>query len=72
MRVGSAHVITDPANATGAVHAVAHEVAAGVFDCAVIDAEGTVLVRLDGYRTIPLPTSISDEVAADLHTTFRS
>ena len=43
----------------------------GLFNCVVVDGEGTVVVRLDGYRTIPLPTPIPDEVAAHLHSTFQ-
>jgi hypothetical protein len=43
-----------------------------VFDCVVVDAAGTVVVRLDGYHTIPLPSPIPDDVAADLHAAFRS
>jgi hypothetical protein len=49
---------------------VAQPVAAGGFDCAVVDAKGNVFVRLDGYRTIPLPTPIPDAVAADLRAAF--
>jgi hypothetical protein len=72
MRVGSASVLADPATATGGLHAVAHEIAPGVFDCVVVDADGTVVVRLDGYETIALPAPIPDDVAADLHAAFSS
>ncbi len=72
MRVGSARVLADPATAAGQLHAVAREVAAGVFDCVVVDADGTVIVRLDGYETIALPVPIPMDVAADLHATFIS
>jgi NAD(P)-dependent dehydrogenase (short-subunit alcohol dehydrogenase family) len=70
LRVGSARVLRDPAGASGPLHAVAQPVAAGGFDCAVVDAKGNVFVRLDGYRTIPLPTPIPDAVAADLRAAF--
>jgi hypothetical protein len=70
MRVGSARVVGDPA--TGALHARAREIEPGVFDCVVVDAEGTVIVRLDGYHTIPLPAPIPDDVAADLHAAYGS
>ncbi len=72
MRVGRASVLADPASATGGLHAVAHEVVPGVFDCVVVDADGTVVVRLDGYETIALPAPIPDDVAADLHAAFSS
>ncbi len=72
MRVGSARVVGDPSVGVGAVRAIAREVEPGVFDCVVVDAAGTVVVRLDGYRTIPLPAPIPDDVAADLHAAFRS
>ena len=72
MRVGSARVVGDPSVGAGAVRAIAREVEPGVFDCVVVDAAGTVVVRLDGYHTIPLPSPIPDDVAADLHAAFRS
>jgi hypothetical protein len=71
MRVGSARVIGDPMSADGPLYARATEIEAGVFDCVVSDATGAVVVRLDGYRTVPLPAPIPDDVAADLHATFR-
>ncbi len=39
----------------------------GVFDCRVIDPAGKVLLRLDGYRTVPMPGPLADEVRAPLH-----
>ncbi len=72
MQIGSARVLADPASAEGAMRSIARQVAPGVFDCVVIDAEGRVIVRLDGYRTIPLPTPIPDAVASDLHAAFRT
>ncbi|HYN34421.1 MAG TPA: polyketide synthase dehydratase domain-containing protein, partial [Ilumatobacteraceae bacterium] len=71
MRVGSARVLAVPSASGGVLHAVAHQTAPGVFDCVVVDSEGTVVVRLDGYETVPLPMPIDDSVAADLHATFR-
>ena len=70
-RVGSASTLIDPAQATGPLHAIARETASGVFDCVVVDANGDVIVRLDGYETIALPAPIADDVAADLHAAFR-
>ena len=34
----------------------------GCFDCEVRDADGRVLLRLDGYRTVPLPGPLPDDV----------
>jgi acyl transferase domain-containing protein len=39
----------------------------GCFDCEVQDPEGRLLLRIEGYRTTPLPTRLSDEVKAALH-----
>jgi len=36
------------------------------FDCVVQDPTGTVLVRLEGYRTVVLPQPLPDEVQAPL------
>jgi NAD(P)-dependent dehydrogenase (short-subunit alcohol dehydrogenase family) len=40
---------------------------AGCFDCHVLDPHGRVLLRLDGYRTIPLPGGLTDDVRTPLH-----
>ncbi len=68
--VGSARVLRDPATAAGALHATARQTAPGCFDCMVVDAKGQVIVRLDGYRSVPLPTPISESAAADLRAVF--
>jgi acyl transferase domain-containing protein len=70
-RIGSARLSVDPSRAPQPIHAIARQTGAGVFDCLVVDADGTVVVQLDGYETIPLPAPISDEVSAVLHATFR-
>ncbi len=36
------------------------------FDCRVVDPEGRVVVRLEGYRTVSLPGPLPDEVRAPL------
>jgi hypothetical protein len=69
--VGSARVLLDPAGAAGALQATALQTAPGCFDCAVIDAAGQVILRLDGYRTVPLPAPIAQRAAADLRAVFR-
>ena len=38
----------------------------GRFDCEVRDADGRVLLRLDGYRTVPLPEPLADPVRLPL------
>ena len=50
------------------VVAVAHPVAGepGVFDCEVLDPTGRVVLRLEGYHTVPLPGGLTDEVRAPL------
>jgi len=70
LRVGSARVLRDPSRASGALHAVARQTAPGCFDCRVVDARGNVIVRLDGYATIPLPTTIPEAVAGPLRAAY--
>ena len=38
----------------------------GVFDCQVLDPDGRVMLRLDGYHTVPMPGPLTDEVRAPL------
>jgi hypothetical protein len=38
------------------------------FNCTVTDPSGSVLVRLEGYRTIELPQPLPDEVQAPIRT----
>ncbi|MBI4944641.1 MAG: SDR family NAD(P)-dependent oxidoreductase [Actinobacteria bacterium] len=57
--------------ANGALFAVATpEAADGVFDCAVVDAQGHVVLALDGYATVPLPAPLPDDVSAPLRGVF--
>ena len=66
--VGSVRVLLDPTAAQ--VPLVAHaEVHDGHVDALVVDDEGRVVVRLDGYTTVPL-TAVPDDVRASLHTAF--
>ncbi|HEY6794601.1 MAG TPA: SDR family NAD(P)-dependent oxidoreductase, partial [Kineosporiaceae bacterium] len=37
------------------------------FDCAVLGADGRVVLRLDGYRTSPMPAPLADDIAVPLH-----
>ncbi|HUK70896.1 MAG TPA: SDR family NAD(P)-dependent oxidoreductase, partial [Streptosporangiaceae bacterium] len=41
--------------------AVAHPTGEGRFDCRVVDSNGDVLVKLDGYRTVPMPGTLPDD-----------
>jgi NAD(P)-dependent dehydrogenase (short-subunit alcohol dehydrogenase family) len=68
--VDSVSVLRDPAKAKGRLHALARQTAPGCFDCLVVDGKGQVIVRLDGYRSVPLPAPISEAVAADLRAVF--
>ena len=38
----------------------------GVFDCRVLDPAGRVILTLDGYRTVPMPGPLADDVRAPL------
>jgi NAD(P)-dependent dehydrogenase (short-subunit alcohol dehydrogenase family) len=38
------------------------------FDCTVTDPSGSVLVRLEGYRTVTLPQPLADDVQAPIRT----
>ena len=40
----------------------------GVFDCEVVGPEGQLVLRLQGYRTVPLPGDLPDDVRAPLRT----
>jgi hypothetical protein len=56
-----------PVDGAAPVFAVVHPVGDGSFDCRVVDADGDVLLRLDGYRTVALPGTVPDELGAPLH-----
>ena len=70
MRVGSARVLATGAAPAAPVQAIARQTGHDEFECAVIDGAGNVVVRLEGYRTIPLPTPIPESVAAALGSAF--
>ena len=70
MRVGSARVLATGAAPAAPVQAIARQTGHDEFECAVIDGDGNVVVRLEGYRTIPLPTPIPESVAAALGSAF--
>jgi NAD(P)-dependent dehydrogenase (short-subunit alcohol dehydrogenase family) len=66
MHVGRVRLLAQPVE-QGDLVAVAQPVGDG-FACAVLDGAGRVVLRLDDYRTIPLP----EPVAADVHGPIRS
>jgi hypothetical protein len=68
MEVGRVRLVGDPME--GDFRAVARPSGEGTFECAVVDGAGTVVVRLDGYRTVPLPTPIPGEVADALKAAY--
>jgi acyl transferase domain-containing protein len=68
--VDRVRVLRDPAKARGALQALAQPTAPGCFDCLVVDAAGQVIVRVDGYRSIPTPSPIPQAVTRDLRAAF--
>jgi hypothetical protein len=60
-----------PTKAPGPLHATARPIGDGGFDCSVLDAKGRVILRLEGYRTVPMPAPIPAEIADVLRATFR-
>jgi NAD(P)-dependent dehydrogenase (short-subunit alcohol dehydrogenase family) len=55
-----------PVDGSSPLFAVVHPVGDGGFDCRVVDAEGDVILRLDGYRTVALPGTVPDELGGPL------
>ena len=54
-----------PAAARAPLYAVAHPGDDG-FDCVVVDADGAPVARVEGYRTVALPTEVDPERRAPL------
>jgi hypothetical protein len=65
--VDRVRILTDTTKVTGALYAVARE-SGEDFDCSVLDSDGNVVVRVEGYRTVALPGSVPDDVRAGLVT----
>jgi acyl transferase domain-containing protein/acyl carrier protein len=63
--VDRVQVLADPEQAARPLVAVAEPNEDG-FDCQVVDAEGHVVLRLDGYGTVDLPGGVADEHRAPL------
>ena len=71
MTVRRVRVLLDPATVTGRLvaHAVSED---GSVDAVVLDDTGRVVVRLDGYVTVPLPGGLPDDVREPLEAAFGS
>ena len=52
-------IVRDPRAVSGELYALAHP-HDGAFDCVVVDEGGGVVVRVEGYRTVPLPNPVGD------------
>jgi hypothetical protein len=63
--VDAVRVLRDPAQVSGPLYSVANEVG-DHFDCSVRDAEGDVVLTVEGYRTIALPVPVSADVRQGL------
>ncbi len=55
----------------GPLFALVHPMSDGSFDCRVVDSAGDVLVRIDGYRSTPLPGAIADELQRPIRAAMR-
>ena len=69
-RVGRLRVLRDPATVEGPLYALARPNGGSRFDCAVVDARGSVVLRMDGYESIVLPAPIPESVMSALTATF--
>jgi acyl transferase domain-containing protein len=63
--------LRDPATAAGGLVATARQTGDSAFDCQVVDAKGRVIVRLEGYHTVAMPSPLPEAVAAGLQACFR-
>ncbi|HYO86202.1 MAG TPA: SDR family NAD(P)-dependent oxidoreductase, partial [Dermatophilaceae bacterium] len=70
LKVDRVRVLRDPATVEGALFGLARQVGEGLFDCAIVDSGGSVVVRMDGYGTISVPSGIPEEVAGALKHTY--
>ena len=68
--VHRARVVGNPENAAEPLSAHAIPRADGGFDALVTDANGAVLLMLDGYDTVPLPGALAPDIAEALSATF--
>jgi hypothetical protein len=59
-------VPSDGAEPTAATHAVVRPAPDGSFDAVVVTEGGTVILRMEGYRTVRLPGALVDDDVAPL------
>jgi hypothetical protein len=71
-RVESLRLLQDVASVDGPLYGLARPVGPSTFDCAVVDGLGTVVLRMDGYQSVALPSLLPDPVLESLHITFAS
>ena len=69
MEVGRVSVLGDPS--AGGLRAVMRQIGDGEYEGVVLDGDGGAVMYMGGYRTVALPAPIPDDVAADLHATYR-
>jgi hypothetical protein len=65
LHVDSVRIAAEPTEQADLV-ATARPGGDGGFDCVVHGADGQVVLRVDGYRTVPLPESVPDDVRAPI------
>ncbi len=65
LHVGAVRLNGSPVERAG-LTATARRDADGGFSCAVRDEHGALVLRLDGYRTVPLPDAPPDDVIAPM------
>jgi NAD(P)-dependent dehydrogenase (short-subunit alcohol dehydrogenase family)/acyl carrier protein len=63
LHVDAVRMLADPETASGGRYAVVHP-RDEQYDCAVVDERGTVLLRVEGYRTIALHSRLADDARA--------
>ena len=71
MHVDAVQLSGTPEERAGLV-ATARPDGRGGFDCAVRDDEGTLVLRVDGYRTAPLPNPPPPDVVAPMRSVMGS
>jgi hypothetical protein len=72
LHVDRLQLLADPTSVRAPLYAVARPSdgrpdGEEAFDCVVVEADGRVLLRLDGYRTVPLPAPLAQDIQAPLH-----
>ncbi len=63
--VDAVRLLREPAEISGSLYAVANEIG-DHFDCSIRDADGEVVLTVEGYGTTPLPVPVSADVQQGL------